>query len=108
MKLLLVTSLKEYQKTVASIFHKSGITVFSVTQTIGFKDQHSHNLLDDWFTSGTDQFDSIFAFSFTEDEKSKKALELIREYNSKNETGFPIRGFIIPVDQSSYTSTQPL
>jgi membrane protease subunit (stomatin/prohibitin family) len=106
MKLLLVTSLKEYQKTVAEIFNKSGIAVFSVTKTIGFKDQRQHNLLDDWFTSGTDQFDSVFVFSFTEEEKSEKALNLIREYNSKNDTGFPIRAFVIPVDKSSYTSIQ--
>jgi hypothetical protein len=106
MKLLLVTSLNEYQKTVADIFNKSGIAVFSVTKTIGFKDQRTHNLLDDWFTSGTDQFDSIFVFSFTEEAKSEKALNLIKEYNLKNDTGFPIRAFIIPVDQASYTSIQ--
>ncbi len=102
MKLLLVTSLKEDQKAVATIFNQSEIEVFSVSPTIGFKDQGIHNMLDDWFSSGTDQFDSIFAFSFTAEEKCKKAMTLIKAHNDSHQTGFPIRAFILPVEQSSY------
>jgi hypothetical protein len=102
MKLLFVTSLKEYQKTVVDIFNKSGIPVFSVTETIGFKDHHKVNLLDNWFSRGTEKFDSIFVFSFTEEVRAEKALELIKQYNAENETGFPIRAFVVPVEKSSY------
>ena len=102
MKLLFVTSLKEYQKTVADILNKSGIAVFSVTETIGFKDHHKTITLDNWFSSGTAQFDSIFVFSFTEEARSDKAMELIKQYNSENKTDFPIRAFIVPVEKSSY------
>jgi hypothetical protein len=102
MKLLFVTSLKEYQKIVADILNKAGIPVFSVTETIGFKDQHDTNLLDNWFSSGSEQFNSIFAFSFADEARSYKAMELIKEHNAKNETGFPIRAFIVPVEKSSY------
>jgi len=102
MKLLFVTSLKEYQKTVADILNKAEIPVFSVTETIGFKDHHRTNLLDNWFSSGTEQFNSIFVFSFTEQSKTEKAIELIKEYNATNESEFPIRAFIVPVEKSSY------
>lgn len=102
MKLLVVTSLKDYQKKVAHILDMAGITVFSVSETIGFKDHQASNLLDNWFSSGSEQFDSIFLFSFTEDAKAENALELIRDYNAENNTGFPVRAFIVPVDKSSY------
>lgn len=102
MKLLFVTSLKEYQKTVAAILYKADISVFSVTETIGFKDHHKTNLLDNWFSSGTERFNSIFVFSFTEGSKTEKALELIKEHNAANETMFPIRAFIVPVEKSSH------
>jgi hypothetical protein len=101
MKLLVITSLKEYQKKVANIMDQSGIPIFSVSETIGFKDQKSSNLLDNWFSSGNEQFDSIFLFSFTEAGKAERALELVKKYNAANETGFPIHAFIIPVDKSS-------
>lgn len=102
MKLLIITSLKEYQKTVADILNKSGVSVFSVTETIGFKDNTKPNILDQWFSSGTDQFNSIFVFSFTEDEQATHALASVKEYNAKNNTGFPIRAFIVPVESTSY------
>ena len=102
MKLLVVTSLKEYQKKVAHILDKAGIEVFSVSETIGFKDHQTSNMLDNWFSSGSEQFDSIFLFSFTEELKAENALELIKKYNAENNTGFPVRAFIIPVDKSSY------
>jgi hypothetical protein len=104
MKLLVVTSLKEYQKKVAHILDLAGIAVFSVSETIGFKDHQTSNLLDNWFSSGNEQFDSIFLFSFTEEVKADHALELIKKYNVENNTGFPVRAFIVPVEKSSYAS----
>ena len=104
MKLLVVTSLKEYQKKVAHILDQAGIKVFSVSETIGFKDHQTSNMLDNWFSSGSEQFDSIFLFSFTEEQKAGYALELIKKYNVENNTGFPVRAFIIPVDKSSYSN----
>ena len=104
MKLLVVTSLKEYQKKVAHILDQAGIEVFSVSETIGFKVHQTSNMLDNWFSSGSEQFDSIFLFSFTEELKADYVLELIKKYNVENNTGFPVRAFIIPVDKSSYSN----
>ena len=101
MKLLIVTSLKEYQQTVASIFEEAQIKVFSVTNTIGHKDDHKMNLMDNWFASGDEHFDSIFLFSFTEDTNAVTALGLIKKYNESMESEFPIRAFILTVEQSS-------
>lgn len=104
MKLLVITSLKEYQETVADILNKCGISVFSVSETIGFKDHHHQvNLLDHWFGSGGDQFDSIFLFSFTSKDKAIAAMAEVQSYNKSHDTGFPIRAFILPVDQSNFS-----
>lgn len=101
MKLLVVTSLKEYQKNVVKIMDLAGITVFSVTETIGFKDQHTPALLDNWFSSGSEQFDSIFLFSFTEAAKADQVLSLIESYNAQSKMVFPIRAFVMAVEKSS-------
>lgn len=102
MKLLIITSLKEYQKTVAHIADGAGIDVFSITEIMGFKDRKPMNLLDNWFSSGDEHFNSILFFSFTTEEKANRALELVRNHNSNDETGFPLRAFILPVEQSSH------
>ena len=101
MKLLIVTSLKEYQKAVAEVIDRAGIEVFSVSETIGFKDHQKPNLMDSWFSKGREFFDSIFLFSFTDNEKAEMALNLIKQYNHDHKTGFPVRAFIMPVDKTA-------
>lgn len=103
MKLLVITSLKEYQKKVSQIMHLAGITIFSVTETIGFKDHYTSNLLDNWFSIGNENFDSVFLFSFTEAVKADQAVSLVRKYNADNQTGFPIHAFVLSVDKASLT-----
>lgn len=98
MKLLIVTSIKECQDTVSDIFKETGITVFSVSEIAGFKEGSSVSLTHSWFGSGGDSFDSIMLFSFTQKENADKALELIREYNKRERSDFPIRGFIVAVE----------
>ena len=101
MKLLVVTSLKEYQNKVAQLLDLAKITVFSVTETTGVRDEQESNLLDNWFSSGSEKSDSVFLFSFTDAAKADQALSLIRKYNAGNETDFPIRAFVLPVEKST-------
>lgn len=102
MKLLIITSIKECQETVGQIFKETGIQVFSMSEIAGFKEGSSTSFTDNWFGSGGDSYDSIMLFSFTEKEKAEKALELIKKYNEKEETDFPIRGFIVPVENYGF------
>lgn len=102
MKLLMITSLKEYQQNVANIFRQSGIKVFSVTDTVGFKDNGFQNIMEGWYAGGIGHYDSIFLFSFTENEKASHAMSLVKEFNTSQDGSFPIRAFIIPVESSSY------
>lgn len=98
MKLLIVTSIKECQDKVGDIFRETGIEVFSVSEIAGFKEGSSVSLTHSWFGSGGDVFDSIMLFSFTQKENADRALELIREYNKREQSDFPIRGFIVAVE----------
>ena len=102
MKLLIVTSIKEYQKNIADILHKAQIKVFSVNDTTGFKDDDGETLMDDWFAAGEESFESIFIFSFTTEDKASQAVNMIKNYNEKHASNFPIRAFVVPVEQSSY------
>lgn len=101
MKLLVITSIKEYQKTVAQILQKSNIAVFSLTETAGFKEHHTTNRPDNWFGGGSEQFDSIVVFSFTDDTNAETAIQHIRQHNAAGDGSFPIRGFVMPVEMSS-------
>lgn len=102
MKFFIVTCLKEHQEAVYKIFKNANIHVFSATDVIGFKDNQTFDLLDDWFASGDERFDSMMLFSFTAGENAEHGMELIKKYNEESETDFPVRAFIVPVEKSSY------
>jgi hypothetical protein len=99
MKLIMITALREYGDTAAGLLKQAGITVFSMTDTIGSKNGSDQNLMDSWFGLGDAKFDSVFLFSFTEEGKAKTAMALIRDYNGKNPGDFPIQGFLLPVEE---------
>jgi hypothetical protein len=102
MKFFIVTCLKEYQDDVCKIFKEAKINVFSATDVVGFRENQSINLLDAWFASGDEKFNSLFTFSFTTDENAEYGMQLIKQYNEKTETNFPVRAFIVPVEKASY------
>ncbi|MGG9964174.1 hypothetical protein [Ferruginibacter sp. SUN106] len=102
MKFFIVTCLKEYQEEVVKIFKAATINAFSATDIIGFKDNQSPRLLEEWFASGEEKFDSTMLFSFTSAENAMLAMELIKKFNEANGTNFPIRAFVVPVERSIY------
>lgn len=102
MKLLVLTAIKEDKKALTKVMHQAGIQTFSITETVGFKGDDSPNLLDSWFANGSEQVDSIFLFSFTEDLKAEATMTVVREYNENGHSKFPIHAFILPVEKASY------
>jgi hypothetical protein len=101
MKLFITTCLKEYQEDVSDIFKQAGISVFSSTEIIGVRENQATNMLQDWFASGNEAFDSLMIFSFTADGNASHGMELIDKYNEAHQSGFPVRAFIVPVEKSN-------
>jgi len=100
MKLLIVTCLTDYGDKVVEMLTQVGIQVFSKTETTEFKETQHTNLIDNWY--GGDNDNSIFFFSFTDQNKAESMLEAINLRNSEKNKLFPIRGFIMPVESSTY------
>lgn len=100
MKLLIVAAIKEDTEIVARILKKANIPVFSVTDTTGIKNGTNSEMLDNWFSRGDGKFDSVFIFCFTSESNVKHAFEAIESYNNEQNSSFPIRAFVVPVENS--------
>lgn len=100
MKLLVVTCLKEYLNDVSKIFKQANIEVFSTMDIVGHRDGAPPNLLEDWFASGAEQFDSLMIFTFTTELNAGHGMELIKNYNVTLKENFPVRAFVVPVEKS--------
>jgi len=101
MKLLIITCLQEHQPIVAQHLQAVSIPVFSVTNTTGFKKQEGDDLLQQWFSRGTDRVDAVVVFSFTTDDKARAAVAVLDQHNVEHPTGFPIHAFVVPVEQTT-------
>ncbi|WP_295668813.1 hypothetical protein [uncultured Mucilaginibacter sp.] len=99
MKLLIVTCVKECKNDVYKIFKQANINVFSATDLVGFKNNQTFNIAEEWFARGDEKFDSLMVFSFTADENAERGLELFNNYNETNQPDFPIRAFMLPVEK---------
>ena len=75
---------------------------FSSLDVTGSKDMNGIDISDDWFASGDADFDSMVQFSFTSAENAQHAMELVKEYNSRKESNYPIRAFVLAVENSSH------
>ena len=101
MKLLFIASLKEYLPAVSRLVKQSGISVYSVSRTIGMRTADGESLMEDWFGSQGGEFDSVILFSFTDEASATRAITLVDAYNKTHDTGFPLRAFLLPVEKAS-------
>lgn len=102
MKMFIITSIREDMQAVTDIFEKATIPVFSVSDTIGHKADHTDYLLSNWFGTDKEETAALLFFSFTEDEKADQALKLVKAFNEQKQSLFPVRAFILPVLAASY------
>ncbi len=98
MKLFITTCLTDDKETVYKLFKQADIAVFSSTNLTGFKNSGKDDLLQDWFASGEEHYNSFMVFSFTSDDNARKALAVVKNYNEANKPKFLLRAFIIPVE----------
>tara|TARA_R100001369_G_scaffold62875_1_gene89831 strand:- start:1030 stop:1335 length:306 start_codon:yes stop_codon:yes gene_type:complete len=98
MKLLIVTSVAEFQKEILSIFKKANIEAFSRTEIDGYKNTNSVIATVSWFPGEKGGNESLMFFSFTENEKIELLFQLVSEFNENLETNNPIRVAVVNIE----------
>lgn len=99
MKLLIITSVKQYEKETVRLLKKANITAFSNADINGFKTSDKENLISNWFSSATDNVKSILFFTFTENEKIDVLLHEINIFNAALESDNPLRAIVLDVEK---------
>ncbi len=100
MKLLIVTSVDQYQKEVLQLFKKANIESYSGSDIEGYKNASSFIMNSSWFPSEKGGAESSMFFSFTEDEKIDLFFSLAVQFNENMETNNPIHAVVVPIERS--------
>lgn len=99
MKLVIVTSVEEFQKDVLKLFKNANIESFSGSEIDGYKNGASLLMASSWFSGVKGGNESSLFFSFTEDEKIDALFDLIETFNKKLETNNPIKAVVVPIEK---------
>ncbi|WP_416376144.1 hypothetical protein [Salinimicrobium catena] len=100
MKLLIVTTVSEYQKEILKLFKKANIEAFSSSEIDGYKNTTSLIATTSWFPGEKGGNESLMFFSFTDEEKITDFFSYVREFNNNLETNNPVRAIVLPIEES--------
>lgn len=100
MKLVIVTSVEEFQKDVLRLFKNADIHNLSSSDIDGYKNGSSVLMTSSWFPGEKFGDESRLFFSFTEDENINILFRLIQEFNSTLETNNAVRAVVVPIERS--------
>jgi len=100
MKLVIVTSVEEFQKDILKLFKKANIHSFSSSDIDGYKNGASVLMTSSWFPIEKFGNESHLFFSFTEDENIDALFNLIKEFNSSVETNNAVRAVVVPIERN--------
>lgn len=84
MKLLLITSVEEFEKEVKNILKHSGVKAFSYQSVKGFKNNGDE--LENWFSSDNVEIDSLLFIVFIESRYVDEIYIRIQDFNSGQKT----------------------
>ena len=99
MKLVIVTSVEEYQKEVLDFFKSANIENLSTSDIDGYKNIAPVLLSSNWFSAEKAGNESRLFFSFTDDEHIDLLFGLIQEFNNNLETTNFVKAIVVPVER---------
>ena len=99
MQLLILTTVRSYEKQAVQLFHKAGIQAFSTTNIKGYKSQDHENLIDNWFSSTSDQVNSVLFFTFAEQHKIDQLMSYLKKLNGDLKSNNPLKAIVLNIEK---------
>lgn len=99
MKLLIVTSIAEYQEDVVKLLKASHIQAFSSSEIEGFKNLNSMVSTENWYGNRTISDQSVMIFSFAEEEHVDEFLASAKQFNEKVKTKNRVRAVVLDIEK---------
>ena len=99
MKLLMITTVKEYEKDICQLFKSVKIEAYSTYDIQGHKLQVPVNIQDNWFSSHRDTFDSTMYFTFTSEKLIDEMLIEVKTYNKEKASNNPVKAIVMNIEK---------
>ncbi|MEN9489023.1 MAG: hypothetical protein RL494_1288 [Bacteroidota bacterium] len=101
MKLLLITSIQEFENDIKQILKKASVKSFSYKYVKGFKDNSADVLESNWFGSAVQENESVLFYAFVPIENVNIVFDLTEKFNEKQETISHIHIAVLNIEKSN-------
>ena len=101
MKLLLITAVAEFENEVKQILKKAQVKTFSYREVTGYRNTSEDAIESNWFGTEMNENESIMFYAFVEKENVDLVFNLIKEFNSQQETSSHVHSAILNIEKSN-------
>ena len=101
MKLLIITSISEFEKEIKQMLVKANVKNFSYKEVIGYHNTSDEALGDNWFATEMNENESILFYAFVPSENVAFVFNSINEFNAIQETTSKIHVATVNIENSN-------
>jgi nitrogen regulatory protein PII len=101
MKLLIITSISEFEKEIKQMLVKANVKNFSYKEVIGYHNTSDEALGDNWFATEMNENESILFYAFVPSENVALVFNSINEFNAIQETTSKIHVATVNIENSN-------
>ena len=101
MKLLIITSISEFEKEIKQMLVKANVKNFSYKEVIGYHNTSDEAIGDNWFATEMNENESLLFYAFVPSENVELVFNTIKEFNGKQETLSKIHVATVNIENSN-------
>jgi hypothetical protein len=101
MKLLIITSISEFEKDIKQMLVKANVKNFSYQEVIGYHNTNNEAIGDNWFATQMNENESMLFYAFVPSENVEIVFNSINEFNAIQETTSKIHVATVNIENSN-------
>jgi hypothetical protein len=100
MKLLVITSIKAFEKDIKNMLKKADVSSYSYKDVIGYRNVSEISIQENWFANEMNEGESLFFYAFVKKENIDLVFDLVEEFNKNQESLSSIHLAVINIERS--------
>ncbi|CAM4437869.1 hypothetical protein [Flavobacterium terrigena] len=101
MKLLIITSISEFENEIKQMLVKANVKNFSYKEVMGYHNTSNEAIGDNWFATEMNENESMLFYAFVPSENVEMIFNAINEFNGKQETLSKIHVATVNIENSN-------
>ena len=99
MKLVLITSIAEFEQDVKKMLKEAKVKSYSYRDVKGFRDASEENVESNWFGTEMNETDSVVFYAFLLQQNLERLFEEVNQFNKREKTMSKVHLAVFSVEQ---------